>query len=205
MARPVSRPSHISVSSEDDFVDDDQADVSADVQGLHEEDPTGDSADPDFRCEDVVSGDLVSHQDVKLENKVKLRRFLLTMALSRLQFWMSDSQSCKDEPQDSKEVAMPSAQVFTQSVPSLSPVSSVDSRALSPPPGQTLNFREDSPSPPFNVTLASRQLGCPDPSPTSSPQLPHGPPTPLRRLLLPHAASTRLSPVCENLVSRLTL
>ena len=35
------------------------------------------------------------------------------------------SQTCKDEPQDSKEDAMPSAQVFSQSVPSLSPVSSV--------------------------------------------------------------------------------
>ena len=35
--KPVSRPSHISVSSEDDFADD--ADVSADIPGLHEEDP----------------------------------------------------------------------------------------------------------------------------------------------------------------------
>ena len=48
------------------------------------------------------------------------------------------SQTCKDEPQDFTEDAMPSAQVFTQSVPSLSPVSTVDSRSLSPPPGQTL-------------------------------------------------------------------
>ena len=59
VARPVSRQSHISVSSEDDFVDDDHADISADIQGLHEEDPTSDSADPDFQCEDVLSGDLV--------------------------------------------------------------------------------------------------------------------------------------------------
>ena len=35
--KPLSRPSHISVSSEDDIVDD--ADVSADIPGLHEEDP----------------------------------------------------------------------------------------------------------------------------------------------------------------------
>ena len=69
--KPVSWPSHISVSSEDDFVDDDHADVSADIQRLHEEDTTGDSAGPDFRCEDAVLGDLVSDQDVKLENEVK--------------------------------------------------------------------------------------------------------------------------------------
>ena len=44
VVKPVFRPSHISVSSEDDFVDD--ADVSADIPGLHEEDPAGASADP---------------------------------------------------------------------------------------------------------------------------------------------------------------
>ena len=71
VARPVSRQSHISVSSEDDFVDDDHADFSADIQGLHEEDPTGDSADPDFQCEDVPSGDLVYDHEVKMENEVK--------------------------------------------------------------------------------------------------------------------------------------
>ena len=33
------------------------ADVSADIPGLQEEDPAGDSADPDFPCEDAVPGD----------------------------------------------------------------------------------------------------------------------------------------------------
>ena len=191
-ARPMSRPSHISVSSEDDFVDDDQPDVSADIQGLHEEDPTGDSADPDFRCEDVVSGDLVSDQDVKQENEVKTEKVPVDDGALPPTVLDVGSQSCKDEPQDPKEVAMSSAQVFTQSVPSLSPVSTVDSRALSPPPGQTPDFREDSPSPPFNVTLASRQLGCPDPSPTSSPQLSHGPPC-----SPPHPSPTSPSSPCS--------
>ena len=120
MARPVSRPSHISVSSEDDFVDNDHADVSADIQGLHEEDPTGDSADPDFPCEDVPSGDLVCDHEVKMENEVKTDE--VPVDAGSLPPTVPDvgSQSCKDEPLDSKEDALPSAQVFTQLVPSLS-------------------------------------------------------------------------------------
>ena len=134
----MSRPSHISVSSEDDLVDDDQADVSADIQGLHEEDPTGDSAEPDFRCEDVVSGDLVSDQEVKLENEVKTEEVPVDGGSLPLAVLDVGTQSCKDEPQDSKEVAMPSAQVFTESVPSLSPVSTLD------PPGFSTTARSNS-------------------------------------------------------------
>ena len=188
--KPVSRPSHISVSSEDDFVDD--ADVSADIPGLHEEDPAGDSADPDFPCEDAVPGDL--DQDVKLEHEVKTEETLVDDCSLAPTVLDVGSQTCKDEPQDSKEDTMPSAQVFSQSVPSLSPVSTVDSRSSTPPPGQTLDFREDSPSPPFNVSLASKQLGCPDPSPTSSPYLLFLAllPTPFF-FFLPHTASPRLS------------
>ena len=71
MNRPVSRPSHISVSSEDDYADDNHADVSVDIQGPHEDDPTGDSADPEFRCVDVLSGDSEHDPEVKVENEVK--------------------------------------------------------------------------------------------------------------------------------------
>ena len=131
--KPVFRPSHFSVSSEDDFVDD--ADVSADIHGLHEEDLAGDSADPDSPSEEAVPGDL--EQDVKLEHEVKSEEAPVDDCSLAPTVLDVGSQTCKDEPQDSKEDAMPSAQVFTQSVPSLSPVSTVDSRSLTPPP----NFR----------------------------------------------------------------
>ena len=170
--KPVFRPSHISVSSEDDFVDD--ADVSANIHGLHEEDLAGDSADPDSPSEEAVPGDL--EQNVKLEHEVKSEEAPVDDCSLAPTVLDVGSQTCKDEPQDSKEDAMPSAQVFTQSVPSLSPVSTVDSRSLTPPPGQTLDFREDSLSPPFNESMPSKQFGCRDPSLSSSPHLSHGPP-----------------------------
>ena len=147
VARPVSRQSHISVSSEDDFVDDDHADFSADIQGLHEEDPTGDSADPDFQCEDVPSGDLVYDHEVKMENEVKTEEVLVDAGSVPPTVPDVGSQSCKDEPLDSKEDALLSAQVFTQSVPYLSPVSTLESRASSLPLGQALDFQTDSPLP----------------------------------------------------------
>ena len=67
--QPVFCPSHISVSSEDDFVDD------ADIPGLHEEDPAGASADPDSPSEEAVPGDL--QRDVKLEHEVKSEEALV--------------------------------------------------------------------------------------------------------------------------------
>ena len=160
-----------------------------------------------------MPGDLVSDQDVKLEHEVKTEETPVDDGSLPPTVLDVGSQSCKDEPLDFKEDAMPSAQVFTQSVPSLSPVSTVDSRGSTPPPGQTLDFREDSPSPPFNVSLASKQSDVRTPHPRLrhnclmdpllllflAPLL-----TPLRRLLLPHTASPRLFPACENLVSWLT-
>ena len=128
--KPVVCPSHIAVSSEDDFVDD------ADIPGLHEEDPAGASADPDSPSEEAVPGDL--ERDVKLEHEVKSEEALVDDCSLAPTLQDVGSQTCKDEPQDSTEDAMPSAQVFTQSVPSLSPVSTMDSRSLTPPPGQTL-------------------------------------------------------------------
>ena len=104
--------SHISVSSEDDFVDDDHADISADIQGLHEEDPTADSADPDFRCDDVPSGDLIYDHEVKMENEVKTEEVPVDVGSVPPTVPDVGSQSCKDEPLDSKEDALPSAQVF---------------------------------------------------------------------------------------------
>ena len=158
--KPVSRPSHISVSSEDDFVDD--ADVSADIPGLHEEDPAGDSADPDSPCEDAVPGDL--DQDVKLEHEVKTEETLVDDGSLPPTVLDVGSQPCKDEPQDSKEDAMPSAQVFTQSVPSLSPVSTVDSRFFntSARPNSRLSRGQSLPSlqriPCFKATRMSGPL-----------------------------------------------
>ena len=128
--RAVDKPlfclSHVSISSEDDFVDD------ADNHGLHEEDP----ADPESASEEAVSGDL--ERDVKLEQVVKTEEAPADDCSLAPTLLDAGSQTCKDELQDFTEDAMPSAQVFTQSVPSLSPVSTVDSRSLSPPPGQTL-------------------------------------------------------------------
>ena len=77
-------------------------------------------------------------RDVKLEQVVKTEDAPADDCSLAPTLLDAGSQTCKDEPQDFTEDAMPSAQVFTQSVPSLSPVSSVDSRSLSPPPGQTL-------------------------------------------------------------------
>ena len=137
--KPVACASHVSISSEDDFDDD------AVAPGLREEDPVGASADRDSPSEEAMPGDL--ERDVKLESVVKSEETPVdecSLAPTVL------DAACKSEPQDSKEDAMPSAQVFTQSVPSLSPVSTVDFRGFTPPPGQTPDFREDSPSPPFN-------------------------------------------------------
>ena len=194
----VSRSSHISVSSVDEFVDD--ADVSADIPGLHEEDPAGDSADPDFPCEDAVPGDM--EQDVKLEHEVRTEETLVDDCSLAPTVLDVGSQTCKDEPQDSKEDAMPSAQVFTQSVPSLSPVSTgflgiitsarINSRLSR---GQSLPSLQRIPC--FKATRMSGPLTHVFAAFVSSPS------TLLRRLFLPQTASPRLSPACENLVSRL--
>ena len=61
--KPVTCPSHVSISSEDDFDDD------ADVPGLREEDPAGATADQDSPSEEAMTGDL--ERDVKLEPVVK--------------------------------------------------------------------------------------------------------------------------------------
>ena len=138
----------------------------------------------------------------------------MTIALSRPQFWDVGSQTCKDEPQDSKEGCHACcACLYSVGTISVSRFYCGFQGFKHLRQGQTLDFREDSPSPPFNVSLASKQLGCPDPSLTSSPHLFSWTsplplflaplPTRLRRLLLPLTVSPRLSPACENLVSRL--
>ena len=156
---------------------------------------------------------LVYDHEVKMENEVKTEE--VPVDAGSLPPTVPDvgSQSCKDEPLDSKEDALPSAQVFLQLVPSLSHVSTLDSWASSLPPGQALDFRTDSPPlPPTEPlhqgnsdfrTLHSRlRHNClMDPLflPVLAPLL-----TSLRRLPLPHAASPRLSLVCKLLFLRLT-
>ena len=64
----MSRPSHISVSTEDDF-DDDPTGDSVDANGRRDEDPTGDSVDTDVRRDDEPTGDFEDDRgNVKLEN-----------------------------------------------------------------------------------------------------------------------------------------
>ena len=106
----------------------------------------------------------------------------------------------------------PSRRLCVYSVPSLSPVSTVDSRGSTPPPGQTLDFRRTVPLLPSTYTLLQSNSDVRTPHPRlrhiclMDPSLPLflAPLlTPFRRLLHRHTPSPRLSPACENLVSRL--
>ena len=60
-----------------------------------------------FDARDAVPGDLVSDHDVKLENEVKTEEFPVADGSLPPTVLDVGSQSCKDEPQDSKEDAMP--------------------------------------------------------------------------------------------------
>ena len=156
MVTPVACASHVSISSEEDFDDD------AVAPDLREEDLVDASADRVSPSEDAMPGDL--EHDMKLESVVKTEETPVDECSLAPTVLDAASQTCKTEPHVSNEDAMPSAQVFTLSVPSLSPDSTVDFRGLTPPPGQTPDFREDSPSHPFNEPPPSKLLSCLDPS-----------------------------------------
>ena len=189
VVKPVACASHVSISSEEDFDDD------AVAPDLREEDLVDASAARDSPSDGALPD--VLEFDVKLESVVKTEETPVDECSLAPTVLDAASQTCKTEPQFSNEDAMPSAQVFTQSVPSLSPESTVDFRGLSPPPGQTPDFREDSPSHPFNEPPPSTLLSCLDPllspihgspphppstSPSSpysvTPQAPSSPPSP---------------------------
>ena len=97
--------SHVSISSEEDFDDD------AVAPDPREEDPVGASADRDSPSEEAMPGDL--ERDVKLESVVKTEETPVDECSLAPTVLDAASQTCKSEPQVSKEDAMPSAQVFT--------------------------------------------------------------------------------------------
>ena len=117
VARPVSRQSHISVSSEDDFVDNDHADISADIQVFMRRTPPVTLQILTFNARTFPL--VIWSTTMKKENEVKTEEVLVDAGSVPPTVPDVGSQSCKDETLDSREDALPSAQVFTQSVPSL--------------------------------------------------------------------------------------
>ena len=87
------------------------------------------------------------------------------MAPSRPQIWMSDHSPARMSRKDSKEDAVPSALVFTQTVPSLSPFSTVDSRVQQIRQAKLSTFARTVPPLPSTYPLLQSNLDVRTPRP----------------------------------------